>query len=156
PGASPFDAIYGDRARLRSFLQAMTGISLGAAKVIAQSFPWNDYKTFIDVGGAQGALSMQVALAHPHLTGGNFDLPVVEPIFEDYVASFGLQERLKFIPGDFFKDRLPTADVLVMGHIQHDWGLEQKQRLIAKVYAALPSGGALLIYEALIDDERRH
>jgi hypothetical protein len=156
PGASPFDALYRDPARMRLFLQGMTGISLGAARVIAQKFPWNKYRTFVDIGGAQGALPVQVALAHPHLSGGNFDLPVVGPIFEEYVRSFGLQQRLRFLPGDFFHDPLPAADVLVMGHILHDWDLETKQALIAKAYAALPEGGALIVFEALIDDERRH
>lgn len=155
PDASLFDALYRDPVRLRLFLQGMTGLSLGAAKVIAQKFPWRDYQTFIDIGGAQGAVPVQVALAHPHLTGGNFDLPVVGPIFEDYVASFGLGDRLRFHPGNFFTDPLPVGDVLVMGHILHDWDLEQKRRLIGKAYAALPPGGALLIFEALIDDERR-
>jgi hypothetical protein len=155
PGASPFQALYADPARLRSFLQGMTGISLGAAQVIARKFPWRDYRTFVDVGGAQGALPVQAALAHPHLAGVNFDLPVVGPIFEEYAASFGLGQRLRFIPGDFFKDPLPQADVLVMGHILHDWDLEQKKALIARAYAALPPGGALLIYEALIDHGRR-
>lgn len=155
PTASPFDALYGDPARLRQFLQGMTGISLGAALAIARKFPWREYRTFLDIGGAQGVLPVQVALAHPHLTGGNFDLPVVGPIFEEYVRSFGLSQRLRFHPGDFFKDRLLPADVLVMGHILHDWNLEQKKLLIGKAYDALPPGGALIVYEALIDDERR-
>lgn len=42
-----------------------------------------------------------------------------------------------------------------MGHILHDWNLEEKKRLIAKAYDALPDGGALIIFESLIDDERR-
>ncbi|MBY0527109.1 MAG: hypothetical protein K2R98_27185 [Gemmataceae bacterium] len=155
PGASPFDSIYGSPTLLRQFLQGMTGISLGAARAIARKFGWDRYRTFMDIGGAQGALPVQVALAHPHLAGGNFDLPVVGPVFDEYVASFKLQERLRFMAGNFFTDPLPSADVLVMGHILHDWDLEQKRALIAKAYTALPSGGALLIYEALIDDERR-
>jgi hypothetical protein len=155
PGASPFAALYSDPKRLRLFLQGMTGASLVSARAIARQFPWRDYRTFVDVGGAQGALPVQVALAHAHLTGGGFDLPVVGPVFEDYVASFGLQQRLSFHPGDFFTDPLPAADVLVMGHILHDWDLDQKRRLIAKAYTALPPGGALIVYETLIDDERR-
>jgi YbgC/YbaW family acyl-CoA thioester hydrolase len=155
PGVSFFDALYRDQDRLRLFLQGMTGISLGAAQVIARKFPWHDYRTFLDVGGAQGAVAVQVALANPHLHGGNFDLSVVGPIFEEYAASFGLNERLRFHPGDFFRDPLPVADVLVMGHILHDWALEQKKALIARAYEALPAGGALIVYEALIDDERR-
>jgi hypothetical protein len=155
PGASPFDALYKDPATLRLFLQGMTGISLGTAQMIALKFPWQSYKTFVDVGGAQGALPVQVALAHQHLTGVNFDLPPVGPVFNDYVASFGLQNRLRFHAGSFFTDPLPSADVLVMGHILHDWPLDEKRRLIAKAHQALSAGGALLIYESLIDDDRR-
>ena len=90
-----------------SFMQAMTGISMGTSKAIAQKFPWKDYQTLIDIGSAQGGLIVEVGNAHPHVTGGGFDLPVTGPIFEDYVASFGLRDRFKFIPGDFFADALP-------------------------------------------------
>jgi hypothetical protein len=51
---------------------------------------------------------------------------------------------------------MPKADVITMGHILHDWDLETKEMLIRKAYAALPPGGALVIYEAIIDDDRRH
>jgi hypothetical protein len=133
----------------------MTGLSMGASKAIAGKFPWQDYKTLIDVGGAQGGLLVQVALAHPHLAGVNFDLPVVGPIFKEYVASHGVSDRLSFQPGDFFNDPLPSADVITMGHILHDWNLSEKRMLLDKAYAALPDGGALIVFEALIDDERR-
>jgi O-methyltransferase domain/Dimerisation domain len=153
-GEDLFGTLYGDPNRLRVFLQGMTGISMGASMAIAQKFPWGNYQTFIDVGCAQGGLPVQIALAHSHIAGGGFDLPAVGPIFKDYVASFGLEQRLRFYSGDFFKDPLPPADVLIMGHILHDWDLEEKGALIAKAYEALPSSGALIVYEALIDDER--
>ena len=43
-----------------------------------------------------------------------------------------------------------------MGHILHDWDLDQKRMLVQKAYDALPEGGALIVYEAIIDDGRRH
>ena len=153
--ADGFAELYADPARLKQFLSAMTGISLGAARALAQQFPWERFKTFIDVGGAQGCVAVQLALAHPHLTGSEFDLPVVGPIFDEYVQSFGLSQRLRFHPGSFFDDPLPRADVIIMGHILHDWSLEEKRMLLAKAYAALPNGGALIIYDAIIDDDRR-
>src|SRR5579884_4119059 len=58
-------------------------------------------------------------------------------------------------PCDFFKDPLPSADVIVMGMILHDWSAEEKLQLLRKAYAALHSGGALIVYEHLIDDGRR-
>ena len=154
-GAGLFEAIYGDPDRLRLFLGAMTGLSMGASQAIAQKFPWKEYQTVVDVGGAQGGLLVQVCAAHPHLTGVNFDLEVVGPIFKEYVAAHGLQERLTFQIGNFFNDPLPSADVITMGHILHDWNLEEKRMLLDKAYQALPEGGALIVFEALIDDERR-
>ena len=154
-GSGLFETLYKDRDRLRLFLGGMTGLSMGASLAIAQKFPWDNYKTVVDVGGAQGGLLVQLALAHPHLKGTNFDLDVVGPIFQEYVAVNGLSERLKFQPGDFFNEPLPAADVITMGHILHDWDLEQKRMLLDKAYQALPEGGALVVFEALIDDERK-
>ncbi len=57
--------------------------------------------------------------------------------------------------GDFFADPLPSADVFIMGHILHDWSLEQKLTLLRSAYHALPDGGALIVYDAIIDDGRR-
>jgi hypothetical protein len=154
-GGDLFGTLYADPARLEGFLKAMTGLSLGAAHAMAAKFPWRDYATFVDIGCAQGGVPVGLALAHDHLRGGGFDLPVVRPIYERYVRSHGLEERLGFWEGDFFADPLPTADVLVMGHILHDWDLETKMQLLRKAYDALPDGGALVVYEALIDDDRR-
>ncbi|MFO1103823.1 MAG: methyltransferase [Methylocystis sp.] len=150
-----FAALYADPKRLRGFLAAMSGVSAGAAQAIADKFPWRDYKSFVDVGAAQGMVPVTIARAHPHLSGGGFDLPQVGPIFEEFVAANGLNDRLRFYPGDFFKDELPKADVIIMGHILHDWDLDQKRILLKKAYDALPAGGALIVYEAMIDDDRR-
>ena len=152
---SPFEALYADPARLRQFLSAMTGVSMGCALAIAAKFPWSDYKTFAHIGCAQGCLPVQVALANPHLQGTGFDLEPVGPIFLDYAAQFGLTGRLTFQQGSFFTDPLPSVDVIVMGHILYDWDLETKKMLLRKAYEALPRGGSLIVYEALIDDDRR-
>jgi hypothetical protein len=154
-GGDFFGALYRNPARLKGFARAMTGISAGAAQAIARQFPWGQYRTFADVGTAEGCLPVQVALAHPHLTGVGFDLPPLGPIFDEYVASFGLQHRLRFRGGDFFADPLPEADVLILGRVLHDWSVDERRALLARAYAALPAGGALLVYETILDDERR-
>ncbi len=150
-----FAALYADPARLKSFLKAMTGVSRGANMAIAAKFPWAKYRTVVDAGPAQGDLLVQVALKNTHLLGIGFDLPEVGPIFEEYIEANSLSARVQFQPGSFFTDPIPNAEVVMMGHILHDWDLEQKRMLISKAYDALPKGGALMVYEALIDDERR-
>jgi O-methyltransferase domain/Dimerisation domain len=154
-GSDLFASLYATPEKLESFLKGMTGISLGAAKAIAEKFPWGKHATFADIGGAQGAVPVQAALAHPHLRGLNYDLPKVGPISSRYLAENGVADRVRFQAGDFFKDPLPRVDVIIMGHILHGWNLEQKRTLIRKVYEALPKSGAFIVYEALIDDDRR-
>jgi hypothetical protein len=139
---------------LKSFLAAMSGLSHGANLTIARKFPWANYKTYADAGTAQGDLAVQIALANPHLSGVGFDLPEVGPIFEEYVEKNGLSGRLRFAGGSFLTEPLPRADVILMGHILHDWGLDQKRMLIRKAYDAVPEGGALIVYESIIDDDR--
>jgi hypothetical protein len=155
-GVPLFEGLYADPARLREFLGAMTGISMGAAQAIAAKFPWKGHATFVDVGAAQGGTSAQISLAHPHLQGTGFDLPEVGPIFEEYVEAMGLSQRLRFSPGSFFDKPIPKADVVVMGHILHDWDLDTKRMLLGKAYDAIPSGGAVIVYESIIDDDRSH
>jgi hypothetical protein len=153
-GGGLFDALYADPDRLRGFLKAMTGISRGANMAIAKKFPWAEYKSAVDVGTAQGDLITQVALANPHIAGLGFDLPEVGPIFEDYIVENRLSGRVCFRSGSFFDCPIPKADVVMMGHILHDWNLEEKTMLIRKAYEALPTGGALVVYESIIDDDR--
>ena len=153
-GPGLFETLYADPARLQQFLAAMTGLSHGANMTIARAFPWTDYRTYVDVGTAQGDLAAQIALANHHLRGFGFDLAEVAPIFEEYVATLGVADRVTFVPGSFFEHDLPKADVVLMGHILHDWDLPTKKMLIRKAFEAVPTGGALIVYEAIIDDDR--
>jgi O-methyltransferase/methyltransferase family protein len=154
-GEHLFAILCQDPPRLKQFMHAMTGLSLGAAHAISEQFPWERHHTVIDIGAAEGCVPVQLALRHPQLTGGGFDLPAVGPIFNEYVTAHGLAGRLRFYPGDFFADPLPPADVLIMGHILHDGSLEDKLTLLRKAHDALPDGGALIVYDAIIDDDRR-
>lgn len=150
-----FGILYADPVRLKEFLKAMTGVSHGANMAIAAKFPWKDYKNFVDLGPAQGDLVAQIALQNPHLKGIGFDLPPVEPVFEEYINDLNLADRVSFLGGSFFEDPIPKADVVLMGHILHDWNLEEKKLLLDKAYEALPDGGAVIVYDAIIDDDRR-
>jgi SAM-dependent methyltransferase len=154
-GGDFFGTLYADPRRLEGFLKAMTGLSIEPARAIAKKFPWKRYRTFMDVGCAQGGVAVEIALAHTHLTGLGLDLPVVQPVFEAYADARGVGARLRFAAGDFFKESLPHADVIIMGHILHDWNLEDKMMLLRKAYAALPPKGAVIVHEALIDDARK-
>nr|WP_281381974.1 methyltransferase [Nocardiopsis mwathae] len=154
--SDPFDALYADPERTRMFQRAMTGGSTASIAAIIDRFPWSRFGTVADVGCAEGALLSRLLRRHRHLRGTGFDLPAVEPYFGETVAAAGLEDRLAFQAGDFFTGPMPSTDVIVLGHALHDWNLDTKRMLLRKAYEALPEGGRVIVYEALIDDERRH
>ncbi len=154
-GKHIFEELYAHENKLYEFLTAMTGFQAGNFTILAEKFAFDRYKTVTDVGGALALLSCIVGKRHPHLSFSSFDLPPVATHAREHVAMAGMNGRIEVVSGDFFADPLPAADVVTMGNILHDWNLEKKKVLIAKAYAALPEGGALVCIENLIDDARR-
>jgi hypothetical protein len=154
-GKSIFEELYSNEAKLGEFLDAMTGFQAANFAQLAEKFDFQKYKTVSDIGGALALLSRIVGVRHQHLTFNSFDLPPVAPLAQKHIKAAGMEERIKVIAGDFFKDSLPKADVITMGNILHDWNLENKRMLIRKAYEALPEGGAFIAIENLIDDARR-
>src|SRR5215213_9319205 len=99
--AGGFEGLYADQPALETFLKGVTGGSRLVARALAQRFQWEEYRTVIDIGTAQGCAPVEIAQAHPHLTGGGFDLPQLHGPFTSYVRKHRLDRRLKFYPGNF-------------------------------------------------------
>ena len=152
---NPFEKLYADPERLEQFMEAMAGIQMGAFRAFAQSFNFKPYRTLVDMGGATGLLSIQVALNNPHLQCSTFDLPQVEHVAKKWIEIFDVAGRVSIKSGDFFTEEFPKADVITMGNILHDWGYEEKLKLARSAYEALPEGGAFVVIENIIDDERK-
>ena len=134
----------------------MTGGSRLAAQALAKQFPWESYNTVIDIGTAQGCVPVEIAKAHPHLTGGGFDLPELQEEFAGYVRSHGLDRRLEFFPGNFFNDPLPSADVLNHGAKSCMIGVSpQRELLLKKAYKALRENGVLIVMNHSSTNSRR-
>ncbi|MEH6762383.1 MAG: methyltransferase [Maribacter arcticus] len=153
-GKPVFEEVYADPKKLREFVGAMGGIQMANFMAFAKQFDFSNYKTLCDVGGSGGFLAAHVTLNNPHMQCSSFDLPPVEPIAKENIKNMGLETKVKVLSGDFFIDDFPKADIITMGNILHDWGTEDKKMLIKKAYDALPKGGALVIIENIIDDNR--
>jgi len=133
----------------------MSGAQAGNFITFATQFDFSAYNTLCDIGGAGAQLSAHVVSHNPHMKCISFDLPPVSPIALENVSKMGVADKVEVRSGDFFKDSFPKADVITMGNILHDWGTADKKLLIKKAYDALPKGGALIVIENIIDDERR-
>jgi hypothetical protein len=150
-----FPQLYKDPVRLQEFMDAMSGIQLGNFITLVKKFDFSKYKTLLDVGGADGALSIHICMNHPGIHCTTFDLPPVEPLAKKKIAQHHLSDRITVISGDFVTDDLPTAEIITMGNIIHGMDEANKQALMNKVYATLPANGVFITIENIIDNERR-
>ncbi|GAA3001685.1 methyltransferase [Kitasatospora albolonga] len=144
-----------DPAKMKRFLAGLDAYSDRMGTELAGRLDWARYGSFVDLGGARGNLAAVLAGAHPHLAAVCFDLERTRPLFTEHIGRLGLADRVSFVGGDFFTDALPPADVVVLGHILHGFSDERRRELLRRVFAAVRPGGAVLVYDRMIDDERR-
>jgi SAM-dependent methyltransferase len=150
-----FDELYEMPEAKKDFLAAMDTVTRLATPGIIGALDWRKYRSFVDVGGAGGTLSGALARRFPELEGICYDLPTVRQQFEKLIAEQGLTSRVRFQAGNFFTEPLPSTDVIIFGHILHDWDVDRRRSLIRSAYQALRPGGVVLVYDAMIDDDRR-
>ncbi len=151
-GAGTFAKLYSNLDDARGFLAHMDSINGFVVPGLRDCLDWSRYSSFADVGGARGNIAARLVEAWPNLAGAVMDLPVIEPLFDEHMARLGTSGQVTFHAGDFFADPLPRADVLLFGHVLHDWTAEQSRELIARAHDAIPVGGSVVVYDQMRDD----
>jgi len=149
-----FDYYYRDPQATANFVRAMNGFGVLASERTVRAFDLSRFRHLVDLGGATGHLAIAACQAYPNLQASVVDLPRVEPFAQEQIAQSQVSDRVRFITADFFTDALPSGDLYALGRILHDWDDTKIHALLAKIAAALPSGGGLLVAEALVNDDR--
>ncbi|MGY3520314.1 methyltransferase [Micromonospora sp. PTRAS2] len=154
-GRHGFSRHYTDLDRARRLMDHMDTFNSFVAAGLGEAVDWNGWTSVSDIGGARGNVLASLIRKHPHLCGVVFDLPGLRPLFDEHMVATGTAEQISFSGGDFFDDPLPRTDVMIIGHVLHDWPAEARRRLVARTFDAVNPGGALMIYDAMLDDDRR-
>jgi acetylserotonin N-methyltransferase len=164
-GAHRWTAVFGRDAALfghffrtpearRTFLSGMHGFGLLSSPHIVRIFNLNAFRHLVDLGGGSGHLAIAACERYGALRATVFDLPGATDLAREHIAASPAAARLSAAEGDFFTDPLPPADLYALGRILHDWSEDKIRLLLARVFAALPPGGGILIAETLLDEDR--
>ncbi len=138
----------------REFLMGMHGFGLISSPSVVAAFDLSRFRRLVDLGGATGHLAVAACRRYPHLRAVVLDLPGVVPLASELILETEVADRVEVVAGDFFADPLPAADLYTLGRILHDWSEDKIMVLLRKAHAALPPGGAVLVAEKLIADDR--
>lgn len=148
-----FDHFFRTPEARQTFLSGMHGMGRLNSPAVVRVFNLNQFQYMVDLGGATGHLAIAACERYGNLRATVFDLPPVVEHALPHIAASHASTRLSVVPGDFFVDPFPAADLYALGRILHDWSDEKIRRLLARIHAALPAGGALLIAETLLDED---
>lgn len=149
-----FDHFFRTEESKREFLMGMHGFGVISSPKVARAFDLSRFRTIVDLGGATGHLAIAACEANPGMKGVVFDLPEAVPLAREVVGASSVADRVEVRDGDFFADPLPAGDLYAVGRILHDWTVEKIERLLRRVFEALPPGGGLLIAEKLLEPEK--
>lgn len=151
---SLFDHFYRTEDARADFLGGMHGLGLLSSPAIVRVFNLNAYDTLVDLGGGTGHLAIAACERYGRMRATVFDRPDVVEYARRQISASPAGERIVCLAGDFFHDPLPRASLYALGKILHDWSDERCIELLRRVHAALEPGGAVLIAEMLLDEDR--
>lgn len=134
-----------DEARI--FDAAMTAKAAGDTAAVLAAYDFSRFSTIADIGGGRGHLLRAVLETAPDTQGILFDLPGVID------ACSTTDDRFTVQAGDFFVDALPAADAFILMEVIHDWDDDQAATILSAVRRAATPGAAVLIVEAVADEE---
>ncbi|MGH7431249.1 MAG: methyltransferase, partial [Candidatus Methylomirabilales bacterium] len=150
-----FEAISANPEEQRIFTEGMHSFSVQSGKAVAAAFDFSPFAHLLDVGGGSGAYCIEATRRYPHLRATVFDLPAALEIAREKIAEAAFADRITTHPGDFFHEALPKgADVVLLSMILHDWTPEKNRVILKKCFDALPSGGAMIVSELMMNDEK--
>jgi hypothetical protein len=79
----------------------------------------------------------------------------VIPLARQRIADAGLSDRVSLVAGDFYVDDLPAgADFAWLSGVAHQNSRQQNRALFARIYAALPRNGVLVIRDVVMNESR--
>lgn len=124
------------------------------SQIVVEQYDFSVHEHVIDFGGGYGRLALTLAERHPDLKITIADLPAVGEGARARIEEAGLQDRIKFLPVDFFRDDLPAgvADAMLFVRVLHDWNDDEVASLMARTRPCLRKSGAVVIVEPMRDN----
>jgi SAM-dependent methyltransferase len=140
-------------ASARFLTLSLAGRAKNVAPVLAERVSLDGARTLLDVGGGSGLYSIAWLRRHPALRAIVWDRPEVLKVAREMAGQYAVADRLECVPGDMFVDPVPSADVVLLSNILHDWDEPECRTLVERCAATLPPGGRLLIHDVLLNDD---
>jgi hypothetical protein len=134
-----------------TFAQAMMGLTIADAPVVASLYPFGEVQTVCDVGGGRGTLLSEILIRHEGVRGVLCDGEGVVASAASLLEARGVAGRVECVPGDFFASVPTGCGAYVLKNILHDWDDERCRAILRVVRRAATPGARVLVVESLLE-----
>ena len=154
-GAGRYFETGEDPKEARALTEAGYTGSQGTARRLVGRFDFSTCHHLLDLGGGSGVYSIEACRQNPGLTATVFDFENVCVVAREFIEKAGLTDRIKARTLDFTNESLPEgADVILLCGNIHAYDEATARNVVKHAYAALPAGGAMIICDYMLNDER--
>ena len=155
PTRKPWAQSMEDDQFAEEFTGTMDARGMFVGPVLASTLDLGTRRHLLDVAGGSGIYACSIAAAHPDLKATVFERPPVDRVTRKSIARRGYTERVDVVSGDMFREELPGGcDVHLWSNALHDWDAPLCRQLLAKSFAALPSGGLVVVHDKHLNREK--
>jgi SAM-dependent methyltransferase len=141
--------------RLEAFIGTMHVAGRELSRRLAGTYDLSRFGRLLDIGAGAATYTIAFLRKNPKMRAILFDLPEVVPLAEERLRAAGLEERTELVAGDFYEHELPGGcDLALLSAIIHQNSPGKNLELFRKVRRALDPGGALLIRDHIMNEER--
>ncbi len=155
PARKPWAEAMEDDGFAEEFTGTMDSRGMYVGPALASALDLGAHRHLLDIAGGSGIYSCCIAAAHPHLKATVFERPPVDRVTRKCIERRGYTERVGVAAGDMFRDELPReCDVHLWSNALHDWDAATCKRLLAKSFAALPSGGMVVVHDKHLNRDK--
>lgn len=142
--------------RMQYFTRAMHNIAKGTANLIASLPLLKNRSHLLDIGGGSGVYCIALAEKYPALHATLIDFPPVCKVAREYVEKSDANDKIKIIEGDFLKTEISgLSDIVLVSQVLHGMSESQCQKLLKKCFDYTSSGGAIIINEFFLNDNKQ-
>ncbi len=139
---SYIEAMKRDQRQAEDFTEMLFHHHREDAEALANYLDLSDHRAVLDVGGGSGVMSIALAKKNPTLRACVLDIAPVCRIAAAHIKNAGLSKRICTLTGDI-RHRLPAGyDVIMFCDVG-----PISDRLLAKAYAGLPTGGLIVLVD---------
>ncbi|BBO75824.1 SAM-dependent methyltransferase [Desulfosarcina widdelii] len=143
-----------DKENFEAFIGAMHVVASRNAPGVVAAIGPDGARRLLDVGGGSGSYTLAFLEAQPAMRATLFDKPPVIEMARTRIEAAAMADRVKLVPGDFYKHELPAGhDLALLSAIIHQNSPAENEELYRKIHRALDAGGRIVIRDHVMSPD---